>query len=64
MTRTHTHTATYALLEVSDECFEEIAAKLRDAGYFAEAEEDYGEDYGRVINMRGLALVKAPKPKT
>jgi hypothetical protein len=44
-------THTYALLEVSKAAFDEIAAKLRAAGY-DHAFRDAGE-----IDMHGLALV-------
>lgn len=48
-------THTYALLEVSAAAYDEIAAKLCEAGY-SHAVNDDGE-----IDMRGLALTK-PAP--
>lgn len=44
-------TYTYAILEVSRACFEEIKRKLREAGY----ENQFHED-GAVIDMHGIAL--------
>lgn len=47
-------TYTYVLLGISQAAFDEIAAKLRDAGYhhaFTSMKED-------VIDMHGIALLK------
>jgi hypothetical protein len=50
-----TYTHSYALLEVSQEAYDEIAKKLREAGY-DHAFMDDGE-----VDMHGIALV--PKPQ-
>ncbi len=48
-------THTYALLEVSDQTFEEIKDKLKRAGY----QDQFHDDDGRlIIDLHGLALVK------
>lgn len=47
-------THTYALLEVSEACWNEIATKLREADY-RHAFGDDGE-----IDMHGIALVQPP----
>ena len=49
---------TYATLEISAQAFDEIAAKLRDAGY-----DHAFDDGGMTIDMHGLGLVKA-QPST
>lgn len=49
-------TYTYVLLEVSGAAYDEIAAKLRAAGY----DHAFGDD--GEINMHGLALVRAEQP--
>lgn len=50
LTRTHT----YALLEVSPETYQEIADKLKEAGY----DHAFIEDDGKiVIDMHGIGLV-------
>ena len=46
-------TYTYAILEVSKEAYEEIAAKLNAAGYQHAFHEDAGRE---VIDMHGIAL--------
>ena len=51
MALNRTHTYTYALLEVSEDAFNEIAEKLKAEGY-----GHAFNDYGRVIDMHGLAL--------
>jgi hypothetical protein len=51
-------THTYALLEVSPAVYEEIAAKLREAGY-SHAFNVQGE-----IDMHGIGLVVAGQPAT
>lgn len=48
-------TYTFALLEVSDAAFEEIAAKLKEAGY---EEAFFAEDGDEAIDMHGIALTK------
>lgn len=48
-------TYTYALLEVSETAYEEIARKFREAGY----DHVFGSD--GEIDMQGVALVKASK---
>lgn len=48
-------TYTYAILEVSDQAYEEIAQKLKDAGY-SHAFDTRGEI--TVIDMHGIALGK------
>lgn len=50
-------THTYALLEVSAAAHDEIAAKLREAGY----DHVFG-DKGE-IDMHGIALTRAEEPK-
>ena len=50
-------TYTFAKLEVSPSTYDEIAAKLADAGY------DYAfgtDDDVELIDMHGIALVRAP----
>ena len=49
-------THTYVTLEISFTAYQEIAAKLREAGY------DHAFD-GQTIDMHGLALVPAPIPE-
>ena len=44
-------TYTYAILEVSPACWQEIAGKLRAAGY-----DHAFHDFGAVLDMAGLAL--------
>jgi hypothetical protein len=46
-------THTYALLEVSAACYEEIKAKLEAAGY---ADAFHNDDGKTVIDMHGIAL--------
>ncbi len=46
-------TYTYVLLGVSQAAFDEIAAKLRDAGY-----HHVFTDEGKVMDMHGIALLK------
>jgi hypothetical protein len=50
-------THTYAVLEISREAFDEIAAKLQAAGYQHAFHKDDGET---VVDMHGIAL----KPNT
>lgn len=50
MTLRQTHT--YALLEISEAAYEEIAGKLREAGYG----HAFGED--GEIDMHGIAVIK------
>jgi len=50
-------THTYALLEVSPAVYDEIAAKLREAGY-EQAFGDNGE-----LDMHGIAIVRSPTAK-
>lgn len=52
-------TYTYAILEVSTAAFEEIAGKLRAAGY---DQAFHDEDDGVVIDMHGIALIAVPAP--
>ena len=47
---------TYALLEVSQQCFREIFDKLKAAGY-----EDQFHDDGATIDMHGIALINNEK---
>lgn len=49
-------THTYALLPVSRAAFDEIAGKLKDAGYDHSLDHDR-EDKLMLIDMHGLALV-------
>ncbi len=52
---TTTRTRTYAILELSDGAFEEIKAKLEEAGY----QHAYDNDEGRtIIDMHGIAVAK------
>jgi len=46
-------TYTYAVLEVSDAAYQEIAKKLRDAGYHGSFQKDGGKE---CIDMHGIAL--------
>lgn len=48
---------TYALLEVSAEAYDEIAAKLREAGY----DHAFGEE--GEIDMHGLALTRGSQQR-
>lgn len=48
-----TFTHTYATLAVSEECFGQIARKLKAAGYHKNLEQD------GLINMQGIALKKS-----
>lgn len=48
-------TYTYALLEVSEAAYEEVAKKLREGGY---DEAFHEQEEGVVIDMHGIALVK------
>lgn len=55
-------TRTYATLAVSKAAFEEIAAKLREAGYgHAFSHGDEGE--GVVIDMHGIGLIEDAEPQ-
>lgn len=57
MSRTHTYT--YALLEVSQTTYDEVAGKLKES--YGHAFIEQGD--GRVaINMNGLALILKPTP--
>jgi hypothetical protein len=47
-----THTYTYAVLEISSEAYEEIAVKLRAAGY----DHAFGKD--GEIDMHGIAVAE------
>jgi hypothetical protein len=52
-----THTRTYAELNVSPECYNEIMHLLQDAGY----DHAFHKDGGRVlIDMHGIALSRNP----
>jgi hypothetical protein len=55
-----THTHTYAVLEVSQATYDEIAGKLAEAGY----DHAFHVDDGRVlVDMHGIALAaEPPKP--
>lgn len=54
-------THTYALLDVSPACYEEIRAKLAEAGYDHLFHEDVdGDRVATVIDMQGLALREEP----
>lgn len=57
MTTRTTHT--YAFLEVKPATFEEIAAKLRSAGYDHAFDAD--AQHGELIDLHGLALVVDPE---
>ena len=46
-------TYTYAILEVSDSAYKEIAKLLRDAGYHGSFQKEDGEE---CIDMHGIAL--------
>jgi hypothetical protein len=46
-------THTYAILKVSPACFAEIHAKLKEAGYEDQFEED---EFGVLIDMHGIAI--------
>lgn len=46
-------TYTYAILEVSEATFEEIAKKLKEAEY-----DDSFQEGGKIIDMHGIALQK------
>lgn len=46
-------TYTYAILEVSPEAYNEIARKLKDAGYHGSFDKDDGAE---IIDMHGIAL--------
>ena len=48
-----THTRTFVEMEVSKRTFDEIAGKLREAGYH----HAFLDDPGTVIDMHGIALV-------
>ena len=50
-------THTYAILEVSENTYNEIAAKLREAGYENQF-NDRDSVCTAVIDMHGIALVK------
>lgn len=52
-----TQTHTYAELDVSKAAFDEIATKLRNAGY-----DDVFLDGGDTIDMHGIALVVSQPP--
>lgn len=49
-------THTYAILEVTENVFHEIAVKLKDAGY----EHAFNDD-GKIIDMHGIALQSRDK---
>lgn len=51
------HTHTYATLEVSAAAYDEIAAKLKEAGY-----DDAFDDEEKVIDMHGIGLVRLYPP--
>jgi hypothetical protein len=51
------YTYTYAILEVSEACYREIADRLRMAGYESCFEKDGNKI---VIDMHGIALASAP----
>ena len=57
-------TYTYALLPVSQRTYDEIAEKLRDAGYDQAFQEDTSLTSlnGQVIDMHGIALSLADEP--
>ncbi len=50
-------THTYATLEISAQAFDEIARKLKDAGY-----DTAFDDRGTLIDMHGIALVLQEPP--
>ena len=50
-------THTYAVLEVSQAAYDEIAAKLREVGYDHVFHEERGD--GVVIDMHGVGLTRA-----
>ena len=56
-----THTRTYAIMEVSEAVWNEVAGKFREAGY------DHAFIEPRTLDMHGIALVIEPenpfKPK-
>jgi hypothetical protein len=52
-------TYTYAVLEVSEQAYQEIAKLLREAGYHGSFQKDDGQE---CIDMNGIAL-KSSKPE-
>jgi hypothetical protein len=52
----------YAILEVDETTYDEIAEKLHAAGY-GHAIHDAGGNDGIVINMHGVALSRARSPR-
>ena len=50
---TITSTYTYATMEISKAAWDEIAEKLKEAGY-----TQAFHDFGRVLDMHGIALVQ------
>lgn len=56
----HTHTRTYVILNLSRAAFDEIKAKLADAGYDHAFHRD--NERGWVIDMNGLAVAVDKEP--
>ena len=54
-----THTYTYAVMHVSRAVYDEVAGKLREAGYGHAFHED--REDGTVLDMNGIALAVEPE---